>query len=112
MAARASRATRAGGRCRQFASQDGPQCSAAVASISSPAAVLLRALLPRLVAIAVLAVGFQVLTIAVSLGWLDMADHDVEQALASAWDPPLHPVFQAIALLGGIEVTTILLVAL
>jgi len=64
------------------------------------------------VAIAVLAVGFLALTIAVSLGWMDMADHDVELALASAWDPPLHPVFQGIALLGGVEVTTILLAAL
>src|SRR5207247_2198681 len=164
MAAPASPATRAGGRCRRCASQDGPRCSAAVASISSPAAgprrscgadaahlrccglrsslahitmralrcspapriwaasapdlsprsaaVLLRALLPRLVAIAVLAVGFQVLTIAVSLGSMDMADHDVEQAMASAWDPPLHPLFQGIALLGGVVVTTIVLVAL
>ncbi|TMG27107.1 MAG: phosphatase PAP2 family protein [Chloroflexi bacterium] len=72
----------------------------------------LRALLPRLVAIAALAVGFQVLTIAVSVGGLDMADHDVEQAMATAWDPPLHPLFQGIALLGGVEVTTIVLVAL
>jgi len=74
--------------------------------------VLLKALLPRLVAIAALAVGFQVLTIAVSVGGLDMADHDVEQAMATAWDPPLHPLFQGIALLGGVEVTTIVLVAL
>jgi membrane-associated phospholipid phosphatase len=64
------------------------------------------------VAIATLAVGFQALTIAVSLGWLDVADHDVERAMASVWDQPLHPLFQGIALLGGVEVTTVVLVAL
>ena len=69
-------------------------------------------MLPRLLAIAGLAVGFQVLTIAVSVGWMDTADHDVEQAMASAWDPPLHPLFQGIAMLGGVEVTTLVLVAL
>ena len=74
--------------------------------------MLLRALLPRLVAIAALAVGFQVLTIAVSVGWMDTADHDVEQAMATAWDPPLHPLFQGIAILGGVELSTIVLIAL
>jgi len=64
------------------------------------------------VAIAALAVGFQVLTVAVSVGGLEMADHDVEQTMAQAWDPPLHPLFQGIAVLGGVEVTTIVLVAL
>jgi membrane-associated phospholipid phosphatase len=64
------------------------------------------------VAIAALAVGFQVLTIAVSVGWMDTADHDVEQTMATVWDPPLHPLFQGIALLGGVEVTTIVLIAL
>ena len=59
-----------------------------------------------------LAVGFQVLTVAVSLGWLNTADHDVEQALASAWDPPLHPVFQGIAVLGGVEVTSVVMIGL
>jgi len=72
----------------------------------------LKALLPRLVAIAALAVGFQVLTIAVSVGWMDTADHDVEQAMATAWDPPLHPLFQGIAILGGVELSTIVLIAL
>jgi undecaprenyl-diphosphatase len=72
----------------------------------------LRALLPRLVAIAALAVGFQVLTIAVSVGWMNTADHEVEQAMATAWDPPLHPLFQGIAILGGVEFSTIVLIAL
>ncbi len=59
-----------------------------------------------------LAIGFQALTVAVSLGWLNTADHDVEQAMATVWDPPLHPLFQGIALLGGIELTSVLLIAL
>ena len=74
--------------------------------------MLLRALVPRLVAIAVLAIGFQVLTVIVSLGWLTTPDHDIEQAMAMAWDPPLHPLFQAIAILGGVEVTTLIMVGL
>ena len=57
-------------------------------------------------------VAFQVLTIAVSLGRLATPDHDVEQAMASAWNPQLHPLFQAIAILGGIEVTTLIMVVL
>ena len=72
----------------------------------------LRALLPRLIAIAVLAVAFQLLTVAVSLGWLNTPDHDVEQALAAVWDPPLHPLFQGIAILGGVELTTLIMIVL
>ena len=63
-------------------------------------------------AIAALAVGFQILTLSVSLGWLSGADHDVEQAMASLWDPPLHPLMQAIAVFGGIELTTLVMVGL
>ncbi|HET7465043.1 MAG TPA: phosphatase PAP2 family protein [Candidatus Dormibacteraeota bacterium] len=63
-------------------------------------------------AIAVLAVGFQLLTVAVSLGWMNKSDLDVEQAMASAWDPPLHPLFQGIAILGGVELTSLLLFGL
>ncbi len=68
--------------------------------------------MPRLVTIAVLAVAFQLLTVAVSFGWTNTSDHDVEQAMAGAWDPPLHPLFQGIALLGGVEFTTLLLLGL
>lgn len=63
-------------------------------------------------AIAALAVGFELLTVAVSLGWLNQPDHEVEQAMASVWDPPLHPLFQGIALLGGLEVTGVIMVGL
>jgi undecaprenyl-diphosphatase len=72
----------------------------------------LRALLPRLVAIAALAVGFQILTVSVSLGWLGGADHDVEQVMASLWDPALHPLMQAIAVFGGVELSTLVMVGL
>lgn len=72
----------------------------------------LKELLPRLIAIAGLAVAFELLTVAVSLGWLGTPDHDVEQAMATIWDPPLHPLFQAIAILGGVELTGLIMVAL
>ena len=63
-------------------------------------------------AIAALAVGFELLTVAVSLGWMNQPDHEVEQAMASVWDPPLHPLFQGIAILGGVEVTGVIMVGL
>ena len=72
----------------------------------------LRTLLPRFIAIAALVVAFQLLTVAVSLGWLNTPDHDVEQAFATLWDPALHPLFQAIAILGGVELTTLIMVVL
>jgi undecaprenyl-diphosphatase len=53
-----------------------------------------------------------VLTVAVSLGWLNKADHDVLQYMATIWQEPLHPLFQGIAELGGIELTTLLMAAL
>ena len=62
--------------------------------------------------IAVLAVGFMALTVAVSLGWLATADHDVLVYMAGIWREPLHPVFQATAELGGLELTTLLTAAL
>lgn len=63
-------------------------------------------------AIAALAVGFELLTVAVSLGWMNQPDHEVEQAMASVWDPPLHLLFQGIAILGGVEVTGVIMVGL
>lgn len=63
-------------------------------------------------AIAALAVGFEVLTVAVSLGWMNQPDHEVEQAFASVWDPPLHPIFQGIAILGGLELTSVIMAGL
>lgn len=71
-----------------------------------------RQLIPRLVAIAVLGVAFLVLTAIVALGWLNGPDHTVEQAFAALWRPSLHALFQAIAELGGLELTTLLMVVL
>jgi membrane-associated phospholipid phosphatase len=72
----------------------------------------LRLLVPRLVAIALLAVAFMVLTVVVSLGWLAGPDHDVLIYMSGLWHESLHPLFQGIALLGGIELTTLLMAGL
>lgn len=68
----------------------------------------LRLLVPRLVAIAALVAAFMVLTIAVSLGSLASLDHDTLSAMEGIWNESLHPLFQAIAELGGLELTTLL----
>jgi undecaprenyl-diphosphatase len=70
-----------------------------------------RQLIPRLIAIAALAVTYLVLALAVALGWLAGPDRAVEQTLAQYWRPSLHVVFQAIAELGGLELTTVLMIA-
>ena len=70
------------------------------------------ALIPRLIALGVLVVAWVGLTLAVSAGWLATLDHQVLQAVSGAWDESLHPVFQLIAELGGIEVTSILMFGL
>ena len=74
--------------------------------------MLLRLLVPRLIAIGVLAVAYMVLTVAVSLGWLASPDHDVLDYTVGLWREPLHPLFQGIALLGGLELTTLLMTGL
>jgi undecaprenyl-diphosphatase len=66
----------------------------------------------RLVAASALAVAFVALTMALAAGALNMLDKQVLQAMASIWSEPLHPLFQAIAELGGLEATTILMVGL
>jgi len=72
----------------------------------------LKQLIPRLIAIAVLAVVYLGLTLAVALGWLDGPDHTVARQLDTAWQPALQAPFHAIAELGGIELTTLLAAAL
>ena len=67
---------------------------------------------PRLLALVVLVVCFVALTLVVSAGWLGSLDHQVLQAMSSVWSESLHPLFQLIAELGGIEVTTILMLGL
>lgn len=72
----------------------------------------LRPLLPRLIAIAVLAVVFLGLTVVVALGWLNGPDHTVELAFKDIYRPSLQGLFQAIAELGGVEVTFVVMVGL
>jgi len=60
----------------------------------------------------VLAVAFVALTMALAAGALNMLDKQVLQGMASLWSEPLHPLFQAIAELGGLEATAILMVGL
>lgn len=69
-------------------------------------------LVPRLIALAALVVAFVVLTLAVSAGWLVSLDHQVLAGMSSAWNESLHPLFQFIAELAGIEVTSILMLGL
>jgi membrane-associated phospholipid phosphatase len=57
-------------------------------------------------------VAFVGLTLVVSAGWLGSLDHQVLQAMSSVWSESLHPLFQLIAELGGIEVTSILMLGL
>ena len=55
---------------------------------------------------------FMFLTVVISLGGLNAADHDVLSIMSASWNEQLHPLFQGIALLGGIELTTLLMVGL
>lgn len=61
---------------------------------------------------AVLSVAFVALTVAVAAGALTSLDKEVLQAMEGAWTESLHPVFQAVAELGGLELTSILVLAL
>lgn len=60
----------------------------------------------------VLAVAFVALTLVVGAGWLGTLDHQVLLTMSGAWREPLHPLFQGIAELGGLEVTFILMIGL
>jgi membrane-associated phospholipid phosphatase len=72
----------------------------------------LPAITQRLVAIVVLSVAFVAMTVAITAGMFNSLDHEVAQAMRDSWQEPLHPLFQLIAELGGLELTTILMVAL
>jgi undecaprenyl-diphosphatase len=74
--------------------------------------VPLDRLLPRLIAIVVLSVAFVAMTIAITAGLFTSLDHQVAEATHSIWDESLHGLFQAIAELGGVELTGILMLAL
>jgi len=69
-------------------------------------------LFPRLFAIVVLSVAFVALTMAITAGVFATLDHQVADAMHSIWQESLHGLFQAIAELGGLELTTILMVGL
>jgi undecaprenyl-diphosphatase len=64
------------------------------------------------VAIAALAAAFMGLTVAVALGLLTTPDHQVLVLMSGQWHESLHPLFQGIALLGGLEATTLLMLGL
>lgn len=66
----------------------------------------------RLIVLAVVVVSFVVLTLVVEAGWLGSLDHQVLLAASGIWSEPLHPLFQLIAELGGLEVTSILMLGL
>ena len=72
----------------------------------------MTALRARLVAAAALAVAFVVLTMAVAGGLFDTLDRQVLKGMSTLWSEPLHPVFQAIAELGGLELTSLVMLGL
>jgi len=72
----------------------------------------LSALRPRLVAASALAVAYVALTMAIAAGMFDALDKQVLQGMSSLWSESLHPLFQAIAELGGLELTILLMLAL
>lgn len=59
-----------------------------------------------------LGVAFIALTMAITAGLFTSLDLQVAEAMHSIWRPSLHIVFQAIAELGGLELTSILMLAL
>jgi len=65
-----------------------------------------------MVAIAAFAVAFVAVTIGVAAGAFASLDQQVAEAMHSIWQEPLHVLFQAIAELGGLELTTVLTFAL
>jgi undecaprenyl-diphosphatase len=69
-------------------------------------------LVPRLFVLVALVVAFVALTLIVSAGWLGPLDHQVLVAMSSSWTESLHPMFQFLAELGGVEVTSILMLGL
>jgi membrane-associated phospholipid phosphatase len=66
----------------------------------------------RLVVLALLSVAFVALTVAVTVGALASLDKQVLQAMSGLWRESLHPLAQAIAELGGLELTSLLVLGL
>jgi membrane-associated phospholipid phosphatase len=69
-------------------------------------------LYPRLFAIIALSVAFVGMTIAITAGIFAALDHQVAEAMHSIWQESLHGLFQLIAELGGLELTSVLMLAL
>jgi membrane-associated phospholipid phosphatase len=65
-----------------------------------------------MVAIAAMAVAFVAMTMAVIGGVFTTLDQQVAQAMHTIWREQLHVLFQAIAELGGLELTTTLMLGL
>src|SRR6266550_1864292 len=72
----------------------------------------LTPLVPRLFGILFLGIAFIGMTIAVTDGAFSTLDQQVAQAMHDAWQPSLHGLFQAIAELGSLELTTVLMAGL
>ena len=70
------------------------------------------AITARLIGIGVLGVAFIALTLAISAQVFDSLDLQVAQQMHDLWQPSLHPLMQAIAELGGFELTTVLMLGL
>jgi undecaprenyl-diphosphatase len=67
----------------------------------------MSALNRALLALLTLSFGFVIYSQVVALGEFQALDNQVRQAFLSLWVPGLQPLFQGIAVLGGIEVTTV-----
>jgi len=72
----------------------------------------LPALATRLYGVVGLSVAFIALTIAITAGLFTSLDKQVAVAMHDAWQPSLHVLFQAIAELGSVEVTGVLMAGL
>ena len=70
------------------------------------------ALTTRLVAIVILSIAYIALTLAISAGIFMNLDLQVARAMHDAWRPALHGLFQVIAELGGLELTSALMIGL
>lgn len=65
----------------------------------------LAALRRALLAFAAIGIAFMVFSAVVAAGDLRATDHQVSSTMSRIWREPLRPLFLAIALLGGLEVT-------
>src|SRR5947208_2613672 len=68
----------------------------------------MSALNRTLVALTALSLGFVAFSQTVSLGAVRTLDGEAQRAVERLWTPNLQLLFQGVAVLGGIEVTTVL----